>query len=296
MTTKKIFSTLLITAVIFVFSACSEKELSVPPVPVTDVTLNESTLTLVVDETEVLIATVTPDNADNQTVTWKSSNDAVAIVSNAGVVTAISAGMAIITAQAGEKTATCAVTVIDPIANPAGVVIDGIRWATRNVNAPGTFADNPQDAGMFYQWNRRIGWSTTNPMTDSNGGTTWDPSTPAGTAWHAENDPCPIGWRVPDIDELRSLHDARSEWVTDWNNTGVNGRIFGTAPNQIFLPAVGWRGCCSGALSAAGTGGGYWSSTQGGSTDARDLLFHSGSVSVNWFSRSNGLSVRCVAD
>jgi len=30
-----------------------------------------------------------------------------------------------------------------------GVVINGIRWATRNVDAPGTFVDNPEDAGMF---------------------------------------------------------------------------------------------------------------------------------------------------
>jgi hypothetical protein len=35
-----------------------------------------------------------------------------------------------------------------------GVVINGVKWATRNVDAPGTFAESPQAAGMFYQWNR----------------------------------------------------------------------------------------------------------------------------------------------
>jgi len=34
----------------------------------------------------------------------------------------------------------------------AGVIINGIKWATRNVDMPGTFAANPEDAGMFYQW------------------------------------------------------------------------------------------------------------------------------------------------
>ena len=34
-----------------------------------------------------------------------------------------------------------------------GVVINGVKWATRNVAAPGKFATSPEDAGMFYQWN-----------------------------------------------------------------------------------------------------------------------------------------------
>ena len=45
-----------------------------------------------------------------------------------------------------------------PIAAPTdGVVINGVRWATRNVDKPGTFAANPEDAGMLYQWNRKVG-------------------------------------------------------------------------------------------------------------------------------------------
>jgi len=43
----------------------------------------------------------------------------------------------------------------DPLTYDEGVVINGVKWATRNVAAPGTFAANPQDAGMFYQWNRK---------------------------------------------------------------------------------------------------------------------------------------------
>lgn len=32
-----------------------------------------------------------------------------------------------------------------------GVEINGLIWATRNVDAPGTFAKNPEDYGMYYQ-------------------------------------------------------------------------------------------------------------------------------------------------
>jgi len=40
-----------------------------------------------------------------------------------------------------------------------GVVINGVKWATRNVDRPNTFAETPESAGMFYQWNDKIGWS-----------------------------------------------------------------------------------------------------------------------------------------
>ena len=84
-----------------------------PTVPVTGVTVSPTTLTLEVGKTSTLTATVTPSNATDKTVTWKSSNTSVATVSSAGVVTGVAAGTATITAttQDGGKTATCAVTV-----------------------------------------------------------------------------------------------------------------------------------------------------------------------------------------
>jgi len=42
-------------------------------------------------------------------------------------------------------------------AQETGVVINGVKWATRNVDKPGTFVANPEDFGMLYQWNRRVG-------------------------------------------------------------------------------------------------------------------------------------------
>ena len=94
-----------------------------------------------------------------------------------------------------------------------GVVINGVEWARSNVAMPGTFAQNPQDAGMFFLWNCRIGWSSTDPMVNSDGGdwcSRWGSSPHIGTAWYSQNDPCPTGWRIPTVGELSSLRTAGS--------------------------------------------------------------------------------------
>ena len=267
-------------------------------VSVESVSLDRTAMTLPVTGVAFpLVATITPANATDTRITWSSSNEAVAAVSANGVITAAETiGSATITAATvcGLHTAAVAVTTVTPTISDSldGVVINGIRWATRNVDAPGVFAPTPHSAGMFYQWNRRIGWSSSNPMIDSNGNTTWDNTNAEGTAWYAANDPCPAGWRVPTQQELQSLNSAGSVWLT---YSGVRGRLYGTAPNQIFLPAAGWRNA-TGALLIAGTRGDYWSSTQGGSTSAWFLWFNSGNSSMGNWHRASGLSVRCVAE
>ena len=177
-----------------------------------------------------------------------------------------------------------------------GVIINGIRWATRNVAVPGRFAENPSDAGAFYQWNRQAGWRHIDPLLSSDGSTTWDNSTPTGTVWERVNDPCPQGWRVPTHAELLSLFESASIWAV---NNGVSGRFFGTAPNQIFLPAAGSRGIDEGALNRVGIYGMYWSSTQCLTNEniAPSMFFGEGfSVGRGSSWRASGYSVRCVAD
>lgn len=82
-------------------------------ISVESIKLNKTELSLVKGATETLTATVLPTTATDKTVTWESSDTAVATVEN-GVVTAVAAGNATITAKAGDKTATCAVTVTNP--------------------------------------------------------------------------------------------------------------------------------------------------------------------------------------
>lgn len=82
-----------------------------PPIPITGVKLDQTTLSMAVDGTATLTATVEPeDTTDDKTVTWVSSNPEVAAVEN-GVVTAKKPGKATITAQVGAFTAACEVTV-----------------------------------------------------------------------------------------------------------------------------------------------------------------------------------------
>ena len=67
---------------------------------VTGVTLDKTTLTLYTNQNPgfaVLTATVEPEDATDQTVSWSSSNPAVAKVDGNGRVTAVSPGSAIIT-------------------------------------------------------------------------------------------------------------------------------------------------------------------------------------------------------
>ena len=84
-----------------------------PAIHPTGVTLNKTELSLTVGSSEQLTATVAPAEADNKSVTWTSSNPAVATVDASGNVTAVSAGSATITVTTadGGKTATCTVTV-----------------------------------------------------------------------------------------------------------------------------------------------------------------------------------------
>ena len=88
----------------------------------TGVKLNQTSLALETGNTANLIATVEPAGAVGS-VSWSSSNDAIASVAD-GVVTAKSAGSATITAKISTFSATCTVTVSDPYVKVASVTLD----------------------------------------------------------------------------------------------------------------------------------------------------------------------------
>lgn len=91
-------------------------------VPVTDISLDKEKLDMTEGDTQTLTATVKPDDATVKTVTWKSSDETIAKVVD-GVVTAVKAGSAVITATAGEKSATCEVIVSQKVVPVTTVTI-----------------------------------------------------------------------------------------------------------------------------------------------------------------------------
>ena len=116
------------------------KEKPVTTVEVTGVTLDKSALTLEVDGTYKLTATVAPDNATDKTVTYTVEPTGIVTVDNNGNVTAVAAGTATITATAANnKTATCTVTVNAPLTNA-----QVLKYLNDNVliNAVKHFAEN----------------------------------------------------------------------------------------------------------------------------------------------------------
>ena len=96
----------------FIIKAFTDNETQTPVVEVESVSLNKSEMTLTEGKSETLAATVTPENAENKSITWSSNNEAVATVDVNGTVTAKSAGTAVITATSTNgKSAGCTVTV-----------------------------------------------------------------------------------------------------------------------------------------------------------------------------------------
>ncbi len=94
-------------------------------VAVEKITLAAQSTAIAVGETTQLTASVTPANATNKTVTYTSSDVAVATVSETGLVTAVSAGTVTITATAGKKTDTVEITVVNPA--PTEVKVESVE-------------------------------------------------------------------------------------------------------------------------------------------------------------------------
>ena len=124
-------------------------------VAVTGVTLDKTEAALNIGETLTLTATVAPDNATDQTVTWTSSDETVATVAD-GVVTAVAVGTATITVTTtdGAKTATCAVTVAEPTYNVT--VKEGTEDAANWTAEPNTGVKKGQQVTVTYSGTKKV--------------------------------------------------------------------------------------------------------------------------------------------
>ncbi|MDI1257207.1 MAG: FISUMP domain-containing protein [Flavobacterium sp.] len=182
-----------------------------------------------------------------------------------------------------------------------GVVINGLKWATRNVGAPGKFADSPVHYGRHYQFNRKTGWYA---YSDES----WDATVPEEDSWEKANDPCPVGWRVPSTEELKTLLDTTKVDNSYAELDGVSGVKFTDKQTQksIFLPYAGYRRWEDGRFREGS--GWYYSSQRSqpqetdctGAPECRyvDFLYLS-SPRYAYMGRNSPslvLSVRCVAE
>ena len=124
-------------------TACGESK--------TSVTLDKTALAIERFDTATITATVEGTTGE---VVWSSDNEGVATVSG-GVVTAVAAGVATITAKVGDASATCAVTVTDsgyfPVLNPGKSELSLIESATYTLTPSVTFRGKGVTASFTYE-------------------------------------------------------------------------------------------------------------------------------------------------
>ena len=144
-------------------SVVTVQQLVQPTVPVTGIVLEHATPVIPVGGTLQVIARVQPADATNQTVTWQSSNPAVASVSPAGLVTAHAPGQAVVSAvtQEGNFRSEVAVTVSQPtVVVPVTGITVSPQMHTMQVGGTVTIVPiiMPHNAT-----NRAVTWMSFNP-------------------------------------------------------------------------------------------------------------------------------------
>lgn len=222
-------------------------------VPATGIELDQTSLTLTVGQKVTLVATVTPDNATDKTVTWSSSDNNTASVSDNGEVTGVAAGTATIYAKCGNNVeARCNVTV-----NPQNVPVTDIKITasatTLVVGKEVTFTATvtPENAT-----DKTVTWSSTTPAVatvDQNGkvkaltaGTTYikaeaGEKSDSVTVTVVENNIVAVNTATQSktLDYGKTLAQvkaelAKIEWSVKYGNE--TNKIDGTAT----IPASGW--------------------------------------------------------
>ena len=285
-----------------------------PVYTVSSITLSETSIVLEPDATKRLTATILPADADDNSVSWSSSDESIATVIN-GLVVAISAGTATITCSANDGSgvkASCVVSVYNMIDGHAYVDLGlptGTLWATTNVGA-----DSPEEYGDYFAWgettpqsDNAYSWESykwcngsfdtmTKYCTNSSYGD--DGFTDGKAVLDANDDAARANWggdwRMPTRDEFEELiNNTENEWTTQ-NNVAGYKFTSKTNGNSIFLPAAGNRS--DGNLDYTGWGGIYCSSSliENAPYNAWYLGFYSGSVSTGKGFRYDGQSVRPV--
>ena len=247
---------------------------------VTSISLGTTSLSLAIGaEATLSVTSVLPDNANDKTYSWSSSDSSIASVDNSGKVTARANGNATIKATANDGSgvfASCSVEIdriYVPQAVDMGTVVNGknIKWASFNIGA-----SSPEEYGLYYAWGEtepksNYIWDTYkwcnvlyNTLTKYNTNSSYG-NVDNKTVLESSDDVASVKlggkWRMPTDAEWTELQTKCTwTWTTNYNGTGVKGRIVtATNGNSIFLPAAGYRG--NTIPVNAGSYGYYWSSS-----------------------------------
>lgn len=299
-----------------------------PPagIPVESVTLdNNEALMWPEVVVHCITATVLPENATDKTVTWETSDPAIATVEG-GEVVAHEEGEVTITAKAGGKSASCHIIV----ASDKPKMVDmglSVKWADRNVGAValrdyGDFADAVNLWGDYYSWGntevqdiydmdhcKYVGWdeyyndvfykyygdyadaSFWVGEGEPDGKTNLDPEDDAAVQNYASR----YGekWRTPSHDEWAELLDNCAwEYVELYGVAAMKAtsKINGAA---IYLPLAGQY---TNKVYSKGSWGYYWSSSLSseGEWPSFAYSFVANREKFEGFGRCYGLPVRAV--
>lgn len=118
------------------------------PIEVESISLDTESIDLAPGETHQLTANINPSNAADKSLTWKTSDESVATVSENGLITALKVGSAVITVSSSNGiTASCTVNIEERIIEVAEVSLDR-SWLELTVgdNATLSATVNPSDA------------------------------------------------------------------------------------------------------------------------------------------------------
>ena len=132
------------------------------PVRVTSVSISPSPIDIRVNGSRQLTATVLPSNATNKEVTWTSSDESIATVSQDGYVRGVGVGDAVITATADGVSATCNVNVDEEYVYVQSVTLDQ-SVVFINVGETATLKATLTPSNATEQ---RLYWGTTDYSTD----------------------------------------------------------------------------------------------------------------------------------
>ena len=192
----------------------------------------------------------------------------------------------------------------------------GTLWATMNVGAT-----KPEEYGLYFAWGETEGYTadqisgTATPhkafdwpdykFNPSGDGLTMSKYNEADgkTVLDIEDDAVAANWggswKMPteaQFQELLNTTYVTNTWVTDYQGSGIKGRLFTsvTNGNTLFIPAASYA--YNGAINYVGTYGNVWSSSlyRSNVKNGRYLYFHSTNVYVTYNGRLYGRSVRGV--